>query len=698
MARSAYLFASIALMLLLSVSYSASPSSITINSSFSAFIGKYLPSSIMSSSSFYSQAVGNNTYIVIKTGNSYIVANVTGGKYSILVNSSSIYPVLHLFLIRVYFPNETIFSNMSADMHSYVSQASPSINDCLVETGLVQYNCTLGNECFSCEAVPVCRKVLSATGGPSEPFGIGIMNFSSSYRAFNSSYNSFVSLLSGINSSNFGARLPLLQSALAEISSVSSSMPQNPIFPLPSNFNPAQFRNCTAGYPSSSQPWYCDSVGFCRTISFNSTLLSTIKGQLSSLASLPITNSSIKAESAASAQLASSFVEPVIKSELTAEFNAFINATYPKYNSTVKEASFIASKLSNSSLSYELSSLEAQFAQIRNASISQNISQANASISNSISKLNVLVSKLSSEYMPVYNASLYNTMLITFHELDYASVPYSLAKLAAQEQSINSELSSQINSSALSSLAAEVNSIKASAYSYAPAFSMPEFVKSIDGGAITALLAGSSASIPSKISTAPIYAGAISFAIGIVVLLFFYSLTYGRLKKKHKIRLTHRTKRTWKLLFVLLFALVLIYAYATYAYAAGANSFLPISYFVGAVKSHSVVLIALNASAPINLSTAACATSLQSTLSSMGKVARIISISNYTCTISNATETITGKACYNDLLASGTPIILLGANYTAYKGLYGNIMYVGNGLASGSSCYIGKMMGYALSK
>ncbi len=696
MARFAYLFASIALMLLLSVSYSAAPSSITINSSFGAFLGKYLPSAVISSSSFYNQSVGNYTYIVIKTSKGYIVANTTSGKYSIIVNSSLIYPVLHSFLISMYFPNQSVFSNLSTEMHSYVSQASPTINDCLIETGLVQYSCTLGNECFSCESVPVCRKVLASTGGPSEPFGLGIMNFSSSYGSFNSSYASFTSALSGVNVSNFGSRISALQSAFSRISSISKTMPQNPIFPLPSNFNVAQFQNCSGS--SASMPWYCNSVGFCRYLSFNSTLLARIGAQLSSLSSMPISNSSIKSQSAASAQLADSFVEPVISSELTAEFDAFVNATYPKYNSTVKEASFLASRMSNSSLSYELSSLKVQFAQILNASISQNLSKANSSISSSISKLNTLDFKLGSAYMPVYNASLYNTMLITFHELDYASVPYSLAKLAAQEQSINAELSSVINSSELSSLSSLASSIKASASSYAPAFSMPAFTKSIDGGAVAAMLAGSGASIPSKLATAPLYAALISFAIGIVLLLLFYSLTYGRLKKRHKLRLTHRTRRTWRLLFLLLFVLVLIYTYATYAYAASANSFLPISYFISAIKSHGLVLIALNASAPINLSTASCATSLQSTLSSLGKVARVISISNYTCTISNATETITGRGCYNDLLASGTPVIFLGANYTAYKGMYGNILHVGNGLSNGSSCYISKMMEYALSK
>jgi len=227
---------------------------------------------------------------------------------------------------------------------------------------------------------------------------------------------------------------------------------------------------------------------------------------------------------------------------------------------------------------------------------------------------------------------------------------------------------------------------------------MPALVKSIDGGIISSLLSGSSASVSSKLAAAPLYAALISFLIGIVVLLLFYSATYGRLKKRRKLRLTHRTKRAWKLLFLVLLLLVLVYTYATYAYAASANSFLPLSSFAGSVKAHSIVFVAVNTSSALNTSTVACATALQSTLSSLGKVSRVISISNGTCTLSNATETISGTACYNQLMASGTPVVLLGANTTVYKGMYGNIMYVGSSLSNGASCYISKILSYAETK
>ncbi|MEM3827526.1 MAG: hypothetical protein QXR58_02915, partial [Candidatus Micrarchaeaceae archaeon] len=320
--------------------------------------------------------------------------------------------------------------------------------------------------------------------------------------------------------------------------------------------------------------------------------------------------------------------------------------------------------------------------------------KANSTISSLISNLDALDSKLGSLYMPVYNDSLYNTMLIAMHELDYAHVPYALAKLAAEEQSINLELSQPVNSSRLASLLSSLGSIKSSVSSYSPVFSMPAFVKSVDGGVISSLLSGSSSSVQSKLASAPLYAMLISFMIGLVVLLLFYSLTYGRLMKKRKLRLTHRTKRAWKLLFVALFLLVLLYAYATYAYAAGANSFLPLSYFASSVRAHSVVFVAINASAPLSISTIACATSLQNTLSSLGKISRVISISNNTCTLSNSTETITGEACYNDLLASGTPVIFLGSNFTSYSGMYGNILHVGQQLSNGSSCYIDRIISY----
>jgi hypothetical protein len=672
-------------------------SAISLNSSVSTFLSQYIPSSALSSSSFYLQRVGASTYIVMKSSSGYIVVNVTGGRYSVLLNSSQIYPVLRPFLLSIYFPNQSIFSNMSGEMKSFISQASPNINDCLIETGLSQYTCTLANQCFSCQTVPNCKKVLSATGGPSYPFGLGIMNFSSSYASFNSSYNTFESALSGVNESNINSRLASLKGSLSSIISLSASMPHNPIFPLPSNFSSSLFQNCPS-YVSNQAPWYCTAVGYCKSLSFNNTILSAVSSQLSSLSSLPISNSSVSAESSSSAQLAASFVQPVLNKELQAQFSAFMNYTYPRYNSTVKEASFLASRLSNSSLAFELASLESQFSKARNLSINQNISAANSSISSLISRLNTLDSQLSSLYMPVYNASLQSTLLIAMHELDYQHVPYQLASIAAQMQQINAELSTQVNSTTLTKLSSTLDSIKAKAQSFAPAFSMPALVKSIDGGIISSLLSGSSASVSSKLAAAPLYAALISFLIGIVVLLLFYSATYGRLKKRRKLKITHRTKRAWKLLFLVLLLLVLVYTYATYAYAAGANSFLPLSSFTGAVKAHSIVFVAVNTSSALNTSTVACATALQSTLSSLGKVSRVISISNGTCILSNATETISGTACYNQLMASGTPVVLLGANTTIYKGMYGNIMYVGSSLSNGASCYISKILSYAETK
>ncbi len=666
----------------------SAPTSITVNNSLGTFLSKYIPSATVSSSAFFSQGVGNASYVIMKsTGGKYLVVNVTSGRYSILINESHISVVLRPYLLAEYYPAQSALANLSASMHAYINQSAPPLADCLVETGLSQYTCTAANNCFSCQAIPNCRLLLDQAGGPGGVFSLSIMNFSANYGMLNQSYNGFLSGLSKLNESDFGSTIGALGAFYRNISSLSTELPHNPLFPLPKNFSSSQFQGCGAYIPTKA-PWYCVDLAYCRYTTFNGVLLSSIGAQLSSLESLPISDSGVLNTSKASASYADSFVQPVITQQLSAQFSAFINATYPKYNSTLEEAMFLDARFSNTTLSSSISAIGSEFASILNASIHQNITSANSTMLGMLKGLNSLDSKIGAEYMPVYNTSINNTVLIAKQELNYKTVPYQLAKLAALQESINTQLNSKVNSTQLSSIASSLSGIKSSVSGFNPIFSAPALVKEIDGPLASSLMSRSTVSVASKLASAPFYAAIISFLIGLIIILAFYSLTYSRLKRKRKIRITHRTRRAWKALFIMLFVILLVYTYATYAYASSANSFLPINQFLGGVRSSNTVIVAANLSNPITSPTLECAVSLNSTLASMGKHVITVGIENGTCTLGNSTS----SRCYDALLASQKPIVYLNSLSTYFNGMYGSVFHVSGNFENGSSCYVSRMM------
>ena len=289
----------------------SAPTSITVNNSLGTFLSKYLPSATVSSSTFFAQGVGNASYVIMKsTGGKYLVVNVTSGRYNILTNASQISTVLKPYLLAIYYPSQSSLTNLSTSIHAYINQSRLPLTDCLIETGLNQYTCTAANNCFSCQSVPNCKRVLNAAGGPTGVFASGIMNFSSHYSMLNQSYNGFLSGISSINESNFGSTIGALGAFYRNISSLSTELPHNPIFPLPKNFSPSQFQGCNAYIPTEA-PWYCVDLGYCRYTSFNGILLSSIGSQLSAMESLPISDSGVLSASKASASYADSFVQPV---------------------------------------------------------------------------------------------------------------------------------------------------------------------------------------------------------------------------------------------------------------------------------------------------------------------------------------------------------------------------------------------------
>ena len=111
-------------------------------------------------------------------------------------------------------------------------------------------------------------------------------------------------------------------------------------------------------------------------------------------------------------------------------------------------------------------------------------------------------------------------------------------------------------------------------------------------------------------------------------------------------------------------------------------------------RAGGALYIAYNSTA--NSSIVACASTLKSSLTALGKSVNTITLSNYTCA-GSSDPALVGTNCLNGILSSSKPIIILsqGRNSSIiYKGLYGIALYATGSAAVGSSCMLNSVLNY----
>ena len=663
---------------------------------FYAFLDTYMQHSAINGSIYYNQTIGNNTYVAMllpQGRNNFIIVNTSGNSYSFVLGNSTALAVLRPVVLLRYYPNSTTLGKLNAYMLSFQQTAEPPLADCIVETGLnTGLTCTIANSCQSCQVVPVCRKFIAATNNynastspttPATPTNLAVVsiaNFSVAYSNLNSSYNSYFSLLSKINPDNAYQSFQLLQVSVKRLSNISTALPHNPLFPVPQGFSPSNFSTCTS-YVTSKAPWYCNAVGYCRAASFNSTKLYLVSALLTNLVALPLSNTSITAISENATLRGFSFLEPSLQQGLA----AVIDANYGMYNATTVNATTLLSVYYNASLLSALTALQGTFTKLVSYDFHINASTYNSMLASQFSNLSLIYIPLNAQHNTLQAIATNNTALVLQRELEYQSEPASLASLAYSQQSINDLLVSGVNSSQYAAVYAQLKSVQSGLNAIGAPTSMPALIKRIDGGIVGGILAGSNAPVPSKLSAAPLYVFLLTLAISIAVILAIYLGTYHRLKRRNRLRLHVAAKRAWVILFIVLFIVGVAFSYLTSAYAAQANAFLPIDGFTSQVASHNTLVIAFNTNAAAaNQSIRQCAATVNDTLSDLNKTVDAIVIQNYTCIGSN-------PYCFDQLLASGQPVIVLSqspASSVTYKGMYGQTLYASGEAASGSSCYL----------
>jgi hypothetical protein len=666
----------------------ASTHAITAN----AYLSNYVDNATLGASSFYNTTLNGNNYVIVQLPGKdrYIVLQSgVSGNYSFVTDTFTIQSILTPFLTNKYYPSASDLAALNSSVRASEDYSSANLTTCLVETGLNQYTCTLANTCFSCQSVPVCKKVLNAIGGPASPFGYGIINFESNYTRLNNSYNSFFSLLGSINPGNAGTVISGLSSALSNITAISKVINNNPIFPPPPG---TSFSTCPTGGNPLNAPWYCVAIGFCSVIPFNNTALSNANTKLSSLQSKLPSGTGIALISVNSSVISQNYINERLQSENGAAFNSLVANLTPRFNAVVNKSDSLLSKYDNATLSASLHALENQFSIVLSAGVNQDIGIANKTLQGLLANTTRVYNSANSSYNQVYGISSNNTASLLADQLSYQQVPFKLAMLANQQQNINTQLNKGISSNDVNSLVPSLQSIRVESALYVAPLTAGYMIKVLDTPFIVALLGPSSGTVPAKIMKAPLFASVETLIVDILILVVVFVIVYIKLIRKGKLK-HKRGQRLWAIVFAVLIALIALDVYSTYTYATNANSFLPFNYFLNSVKASGNVYIALNGSAASNSSIGACVSTISSYLTKASKTVQVIRLTNYSC-VSGSNISVLGLSCYDKILSSNKPVILISQSQSSnitYKGLYGTVLYASGNVTVGSYCTLGTL-------
>ncbi len=411
---------------------------------------------------------------------------------------------------------------------------------------------------------------------------------------------------------------------------------------------------------------------------------------MAQLLALPLSQSGINDIAANYTTTALLFYSPVYSAKQSVLLRGFYNTTYPEYNSSVANATALLSRLSNATLNASLSNIVSIYSTIEKNGINQNITQANATFQSAFRNFTNTYKNASSQFLPVYHNAQNSTALIIIDQLDYQGPPPpNVGALASEQAYINTKLNAKLNMSEVSMFSSQIRALASQARSLSAPVTTPSVLKSIDGGAVTAILAGQSGTIAQKTASAPLWAAIISMILGIIIVLVIIEFTYVRLSRNRRIIVNSRVKRAWTVVFLILFLLVVIYALGTYAIAQSANAFLPASGFISAVSgSNTVVIVQNQTTEPITQ----CMASLKATLNKRGFTVETFNLTG-SC-IGSSGAVIPASECYDSLIASGSPIINVSSSSNSsivYRGLYGNILYVSGQPIQGPACLINTM-------
>ena len=677
------------LALLCSISFAASYSSASVNSLLRSYS---VPNSTISSLTMVNLTYGGGNFVALYgSGSLFMVVNVTPSQYSIITNQTQISNVIFNYTVGQSFKQANIAA-LVADMHAYQNSARSVLNDCWQETGLYSgLGCNSSNNCASCYLVPTCGGYLPGYGslsyrfGPAATFG-AIARLYANATILNDSYVSFYSAANATTESTISTELAIMNSAYNNISAASMGMQGNPLFSLV--LTNVQLNECIATTGNPNQPSYCTVFNFCKTLSYNSSAITSVGGVLGQISALPLTEQQVLGIAASASSNANLYVTPVLLKEKTSQFRAILNTTLANYSTAVNSANTLLIHIYNLSLSASVSTLEGNYQNFTTNYLSDNLIVQQGRFTTEITSFYSIYGKINSKYENITSEADNNTNLLIGAQLNSNGANSAqLASYALEEMSLNSRISGRISN--YSATKASLDAIGAYARSnYNPsAYSLAPVAVAIYGPFSRIVTAALNAPYPASIAFAPTAAALLTLIIGIIIILLV--MLYRRGLKKHKrLMVSRRTSKNWAFVFLILFVIVILLALATWIHFSSVHSTL--ANFDSAVSGSSAIAVVTNGS---DTYVSSCASAIITALTKLNKTVVQYSINANTCTGANGAST--SDVCLNSLAASNMPAIILSAssnNSISFSSLYGTTMWVRGNDNFMSQCYASKLV------
>ncbi len=639
-----------------------------------------VPSSLESSLTPVYLNVSGEQYVVLYNGSKpyFVISQSTN---SLVTNTSKIYSIIRNYTISTAF-SKINFSLLYSQMQSYQKSGEGALSDCVQFVGMNSGLSCNSTECRSCMAEADCSYALD--NAPSPSFFVGeIIAFENNYTKLNNSYSEFYSSLNGISEANIQERLPLIDKAFSNISSITRTFYLNRLFYPPSNITSKMLIDCRY----NESPWYCSYFGECPTPAFNSVTLSSMQNEISFMNSLPLTNSSIMGLANFANSTEMSYVLPKVKSVKEGELENAINTTLANLSSVMAYASNVLKEVNNSTISAELSTIEQDFAQLKENFLTENISQEASNISAMLNSIEKASESANAIYWSVVKLSNNNTVKAL--EADLANPSSTKLANLTNDQLYLASLVSKGGISNITSIELQLDNISKKLEVYpVKSFGIQDIAKAFGMPFAVALASGLHLPYSLAVLLMPLL-GTIPAIIISAVILALLAFTRSYLAKKHKLIINRRTRANWRRFVSVVAILLFFYIIISYVALVYANSSATFASFQSAVEHSSKIVIAVNSSSPSS-EELHCLSVLNSSIKNIGKEPEVVYIANQTCKEGNAT--IPYNSCMSSFASKGIPVIEITQNNKKSAGIslysfYGTVLsYYGPGSLI-QSCY-----------
>lgn len=635
--------------------------------------------SLLKTLTYINITYNGDTYVALYKGstpNLYFLINTTSSGFSFITNYNEIALLTDNETLMIALnQSRPVMNSLPALLGSYLNSSASTLNDCVIETGLNRgFTCTVENNCQSCLFVPNCNRVLYATNGPSGVFGEGIISFEASYNLLLASESTFYTSIANITASNADSFRNKINSAISTIILTTGNFSNNPIFPAPSSAN---FGLCgtaagasTSNLSTTTGPSYCNAIGYCESLTYNTTLSSRLSSAIAEFNNAPFSSQQLLTLANNASSLENQYVIPTMRKEKLAALNKFLTSNLSDYNTTVNASALLLSHTYNSLLSASLYALQSNYTYIEENYLSANLNVYNRSLYNGLKNLTVIYNQVNATYAAILAKAKYNTASLMAIQLE-SPAAITPINLSYQELSLNNMITSRIdNTTAIDS---NLSRISAAAESYiGPTISLVGVARAVDGPFAVLMGKALGLSYSSGMGLAVLFSVILSLIISAIVFILFYYLYYN-LKKTKRLLINSKTKRNWNSLFIILIAGIVTYLILTYLFASAASSSPSISAFSASLSSSKSVVIAVNGNASSALSN--CASKIADSVNALGETPIMANITSSACTINGKKST----SCISPYFYNNTPVVILSNGvYPEMKmySFYGTMLFV----------------------